>query len=142
MKIVVLDGQTLNPGDLSWERLDQFGECEVYENSTPEEVITRAGDAEIVITNKVVLDEQIIANLPALKYIGVTATGYNVVDTTAAGDAFVGGLVVGLGRGDALPAAVRFATCAGTLAVTRFGAQTSLPSFAEAQALCDRQISD
>ena len=85
MKIVVLDGQTLNPGDLSWERLDQFGECEVYENSTPEEVITRAGDAEIVITNKVVLDEQIIANLPALKYIGVTATGYNVVDTTAAG---------------------------------------------------------
>ena len=65
-----------------------------------------------------------------------------VVDTTAAGDAFVGGLVVGLGRGDALPVAVRFATCAGALAVTRFGAQTSLPSAAEAQALYDRQYSD
>ena len=65
-----------------------------------------------------------------------------VIDTTAAGDAFVGGLVVGLARGDALPVAVRFATCVGALAVTRFGAQTSLPSAAEAQALHDRLYSD
>ena len=63
------------------------------------------------------------------------------VDTTAAGDAFVGGLVVGLGRGDALPDAVRFATCAGALAVTRFGAQTSLPSYAETRALYNRLYS-
>ena len=84
MKIVVLDGYTMNPGDLSWEGLEELGECAVYERTPPERVVERAAGAEVVLTNKVVLDGAVMARLPALKYIGVLATGYNVVDTAAA----------------------------------------------------------
>jgi len=84
VKIVVLDGYTMNPGDLSWKDLESLGECTVYERTPPEKVLERAAGAEIVLTNKVVLDGAVMARLPALKYIGVLATGYNVVDTAAA----------------------------------------------------------
>ncbi|HYV26366.1 MAG TPA: D-2-hydroxyacid dehydrogenase [Candidatus Eisenbacteria bacterium] len=84
MKIVVLDGFTLNPGDLSWDELKSLGECEIHDRSTPEEVVPRSLRAEIVITNKVVLNREQINRLPELKYIGVTATGYNIVDVVAA----------------------------------------------------------
>lgn len=84
MKIVVLDGAGLNPGDLSWKPFEQFGQLTVYPRSTPEEVLQRAADADIVFTNKVVFDDDTIKALPNLKYIGVMATGYNVVDIEAA----------------------------------------------------------
>jgi glycerate dehydrogenase len=84
MRIVVLDGHTLNPGDLSWAELQSLGECTVYERTAPSETLERAQGAEILLTNKTVLNKEIIAQLPSLKYIGVLATGYNVVDTTAA----------------------------------------------------------
>jgi glycerate dehydrogenase len=85
-KIVVLDGYTLNPGDLNWEDLEAMGKCTVYDRTGPDEVLKRAEDAEIVLTNKTVLSSDLIAKLPALKYIGVLATGYNVVDVEAAGE--------------------------------------------------------
>ena len=84
MKIVVLDGAGLNPGDLSWQPFEQFGEVTVYPRTAPGEVVERAADADIVFTNKVALDEHTIAALPHLIYIGVMATGYNIVDTEAA----------------------------------------------------------
>lgn len=84
MKIVVLDGHGVNPGDLSWGKLGELGELTVYERTAPEEVLTRTEEAEIVLTNKVVLSAEILCKLPKLKYIGVLATGYNVVDTEAA----------------------------------------------------------
>lgn len=84
MKIVVLDGYGVNPGDLSWGKLEELGELTVYERTAPEEVLTRTEEAEIVLTNKVVLSAEILCKLPKLKYIGVLATGYNVVDTEAA----------------------------------------------------------
>jgi len=84
MKIVVLDGFTLNPGDLSWEGLKQIGEVIVYDRTAPEMVVERAKDAEILITNKAVIDEQVLNQLPLVKYIGVLATGYNVVDVETA----------------------------------------------------------
>ena len=84
MKIVVLDGYGVNPGDLSWEKLGELGELTVYERTAPEDVLTRTEEAEIVLTNKVVLSAEILCKLPKLKYIGVLATGYNVVDTEAA----------------------------------------------------------
>ncbi|WP_340111352.1 D-2-hydroxyacid dehydrogenase [Maribellus mangrovi] len=84
MKIVVLDGHTLNPGDLSWEGIEVMGELTVYDYTAPEDTIERARDAEIVYTNKVVIDEAVISQLPKMKFIGVLATGYNVVDTVAA----------------------------------------------------------
>jgi glycerate dehydrogenase len=84
--IVVLDGYTLNPGDLTWKDLETLGQCTVYDRTTPEEVVTRAKDAEIALTNKTVLSSDIIKQLPKLKYIGVLATGYNVVDVEAAGN--------------------------------------------------------
>ena len=71
MRIVVLDGAGLNPGDLSWKPFEEFGEVTVYPRSTPDEVVARAADADIVFTNKVVFDETVIASLPNLKYIGV-----------------------------------------------------------------------
>lgn len=86
MKIVVLDGYALNPGDLSWKELEKLGECEIFNRTKPEEVFDRIVDAGAVITNKVVLDRKLLSNLPHLKYIGVTATGYNVVDIQAASD--------------------------------------------------------
>ena len=84
MKIVVLDSYTLNPGDLSWEGLENLGDCTLYDRTPPEETINRAKDAEIVLTNKTVISDEIMEQLPKMKYIGVLATGYNVVDTTAA----------------------------------------------------------
>lgn len=84
MKIVILDGYTLNPGDLSWEPLKELGEVTVYERTAPKDVCKRVEGAEVVFTNKVVLDEAVLEKLPSLKYIGVLATGYNVVDVAAA----------------------------------------------------------
>lgn len=84
MKIVILDGYALNPGDLSWEPLKELGEVTVYERTAPQDVCKRAEGAEVVFTNKVVLDEAVLEKLPSLKYIGVLATGYNVVDVEAA----------------------------------------------------------
>ena len=84
MKIVVLDGYTLNPGDLSWKALEALGEVMVYDRTAPEQLTERAEGAEALLTNKVVLNEKAIQSLPALKYIGVLATGYNVVDLKAA----------------------------------------------------------
>lgn len=84
MKIVVLDGYTANPGDLSWDALKEIGDVEIYDRTPPVEVIDRATGAEIILTNKTVLSSEIIEKLPDLKYIGVLATGYNVVDVNAA----------------------------------------------------------
>lgn len=84
MKIVVLDGQGVNPGDISWNRIEELGELTVYPRTAPEEVLQHVGDAEIALTNKTVFDADIIAQLKNTKYIGVLATGYNVVDTKAA----------------------------------------------------------
>ena len=84
MNIVILDGYALNPGDLNYESLEQFGTLKVYDRTTPEQVIARAIDADAVLTNKVVLGEAEMAQLPRLRYIGVQATGYNVIDVEAA----------------------------------------------------------
>jgi len=84
MNIVVLDGYTLNPGDLSWDELKALGPCEIFDRTPPGDVAARAVNAEIVITNKAILHRAQIEALPKLKYIGVTATGYNVVDIDAA----------------------------------------------------------
>lgn len=84
MKIVVLDGYTANPGDLTWDVLKALGEVMVYDRTQPSETVARAADAEIVLTNKVVIGREEMAQLPQLKYIGVLATGYNVVDLKAA----------------------------------------------------------
>ncbi len=79
-KIVILDGFTAAHVDLSWELLEDIGELTVYDRTKPDETIERAKDAEIVLTNKVLLKRQEIEQLPKLRYIGVLATGYNVVD--------------------------------------------------------------
>jgi len=86
MKIVVLDGYTLNPGDLNWNGIRQYGELEVYNRtgSNPEKIIGNIGDADIVFTNKTPLQRAVLEKVPSVKYIGVLATGYNVVDTGAA----------------------------------------------------------
>lgn len=84
MRIVVLDGGTLNPGDLTWEGVEALGEAAIYERTPPELVNERAKDADIVLTNKVVIDRAVMAQLPKLKYISVLATGYNIIDTAAA----------------------------------------------------------
>ena len=84
MNIVVLDGYTLNPGDLSWDALQQLGSCIIHDRTPPEQVVERARNAEVVLTNKALLPRDAIAALPKLKYIGVLATGYNVVDIAAA----------------------------------------------------------
>ncbi|MCC7519773.1 MAG: D-2-hydroxyacid dehydrogenase [Verrucomicrobiae bacterium] len=85
-KIVCLDGFTLNPGDLDWRPLHALGEFFAYERSAPHEVVPRADGAEIVLTNKTVLAREHFAQLPKLRYVGVLATGYNVVDLAAARD--------------------------------------------------------
>lgn len=79
-KIVVLDGYTLNPGDLSWGELGMLGEITIYDRICPEDVIGRIGDADIVLTNKTVLTEEILNACPNVRYIGCLSTGYNVVD--------------------------------------------------------------
>jgi glycerate dehydrogenase len=84
MKIVVLDGFAANPGDLSWEGMQALGELTVYDRTAPEEVMERCNDADIVLTNKVILSASTLKQLPQMKYIGVLATGYNVVDIKAA----------------------------------------------------------
>ena len=80
MKIVVLDGYALNPGDLSWTGMEALGELTVYERTSPSEVLERSAGAEVLITNKTVITAEHMVALPQLKYIGVLATGYNVVD--------------------------------------------------------------
>ncbi len=84
MKIVILDGFTANPGDLSWKGLEELGTLTVYDRTRPEETVARAADVDIVLTNKVIINREVMAQLPQLKYIGVLATGYNVVDIEAA----------------------------------------------------------
>jgi glycerate dehydrogenase len=84
MKIVVLDGFTLNPGDLTWDELKSLGDCEIHDRTLSQEVLARAADAEIVLTNKTVLTREQIQGLPRLRYIGVLATGTNIVDVVAA----------------------------------------------------------
>lgn len=85
MRITVLDGYTSNPGDLSWDAFEELGEITVHERTTPEEVVSRCLGCEVVFTNKVVMDAGIIDQLPDLKYIGVLATGTNVIDLEHAG---------------------------------------------------------
>ena len=84
MKIVVLDGHTLNPGDNPWDELAALGELTVHVRSTPDEVVPRARGAEVVLTNKTVLDAATLAALPELRFVAVLATGYNVVDVAVA----------------------------------------------------------
>lgn len=84
MKIVVLDGQGVNPGDISWKQIEQFGTLTVYPRTDKNDVLAHVGDAEIVLTNKTVFDASTIDALTNTRYIGVLATGYNVVDTEAA----------------------------------------------------------
>ena len=84
MNIVVLDGYVLNPGDISWSPLEQLGDLKVYDRTMPEDVLERARDAQVILTNKTILTAKTIEQLPHLEYIGVLATGYNVVDLAAA----------------------------------------------------------
>ncbi|MBK9567505.1 MAG: D-2-hydroxyacid dehydrogenase [Saprospiraceae bacterium] len=86
MKIVVLDGYTLNPGDLNWDGFQQFGDVAVHDRTdfTPDSVIAAIGDADVIFTNKTPLTKVVLEKVPSVKYIGVLATGYNVVDTAAA----------------------------------------------------------
>ncbi len=84
MKICVLDGHTLNPGDLSWDALNDLGPCSIHDRTPPDQVAARAVGAGVVLTNKALLGADQIAALPDLRFIGVTATGFNVVDIAAA----------------------------------------------------------
>lgn len=84
MNIVVLDGFTMNPGDLSWSELEKLGTLKVYDRTSPEQLLERAADAEAVLTNKTVINASSLRNMPKLKYVGVLATGYNVVDIAVA----------------------------------------------------------
>ena len=87
MKIVVLDGYTLNPGDLDWDRMNKLGECTVYDRTPLDdnaEIIKRIGDAEAVFTNKTPMNAEVFAKCPNIKFVGVLATGYNIVDVAAA----------------------------------------------------------
>ena len=84
MKIVVLDGCTLNPGDLSWEGFESLGEVQVYARTPAEKTVERIGAAQVILTNKTAITKEILDQCPAIRYIGVLATGYNVVDVKAA----------------------------------------------------------
>ena len=84
MKIIILDGICVNPGDLSWEDMSKLGELTIYERTAPQQVVERCVGAEAVITNKVMITDEVMAALPQLKYVGILATGYNVVDIDAA----------------------------------------------------------
>lgn len=86
MKIVILDGNALNPGDLSWEGFNSLGDVTLYDRTPQDLVVSRIGDAEILITNKVTITKEIMDQCPNLKYIGVLATGYNIIDTKAAAE--------------------------------------------------------
>ena len=84
MKIVVLDGYTLNPGDISWEGMEALGEVTVYDSTKPEEVVERIGDAEVVYTNKTPITRDTLDQCGNIRFIGVLATGYNIIDIEAA----------------------------------------------------------
>ncbi len=84
MHIAILDAHPLNPGDLSWQPLEQFGTISIYPRTAPADTYQRAKDADIVITNKVCFDRKLLAQLPQLRCIVVTATGYNIIDLQAA----------------------------------------------------------
>ena len=84
MKLVILDGYASNPGDLSWEALEQFGELTVYDRTAPEEVAERIGDAQIVLLNKTPIRAEVFEKCPNLRLISILATGYNIVDLQAA----------------------------------------------------------
>lgn len=84
MQITLLDAHTANPGDLSWSPLQAIGTCHIFDRTTQDETIERCKDSDVIITNKSVVNRQMIESLPGLRYIGVTATGYNVVDVVAA----------------------------------------------------------
>ena len=84
MEIVVLDGYTLNPGDMSWDALKSLGNVTVYDRTDATQTVSRIGDAAVVLTNKVIIDREVMGECKGLKYIGVLATGYNVVDVDAA----------------------------------------------------------
>lgn len=84
MKIVVLDGYAANPGDLCWDNLKALGECIIYDRTSPSELLERAKGAEVLLTNKTILSATDINSLPTLRYIGVLATGYNIIDIKAA----------------------------------------------------------
>jgi glycerate dehydrogenase len=86
MRIVVLDGHALNPGDLSWEPLERLGGCTIHDRTPAEQTVERARGAEVLLTNKTELSAESIAALPELRYVGVLATGYNVVDVAAAAE--------------------------------------------------------
>jgi len=86
MEIVILDGYTLNPGDLTWESFEKMGNLTVYDRSKPSQVIERAEKADAIITNKVPLEAETLKQLPKLQYIGVSATGYDIVDIATATD--------------------------------------------------------
>ena len=86
MNIVVLDGFTMNPGDLSWSELEKLGTLKVYDRTSPEQLLERAADAEAVLTNKTFINASSLRNMPKLIYVGVLATGYNVVDIAVAKD--------------------------------------------------------
>ena len=84
MKLVILDGHALNPGDLSWDAFKEFGEITLYDRTSPDKVVERIGDAELILTNKVTITDEIMSACKNLKYIGVLATGYNIIDINAA----------------------------------------------------------
>ena len=84
MRIVILDGLTTNPGDVSWEPLERLGSLAVFDRTAPGDVVARAADADAVLTNKAIVGREQIAVLPQLKYVGVLATGFNIVDVAAA----------------------------------------------------------
>ena len=84
MNIVVLDGHAANPGDLSWEPFREFGSLTVYPRTAPDQVLERACEADIILTNKVFFPREVIERLPRLKFIGILATGFNTIDTVAA----------------------------------------------------------
>jgi Lactate dehydrogenase and related dehydrogenases len=86
MNIVVLDGYTLNPGDLSWAAFEALGQVTVYDRTEPSLVVERAQEADVILTNKTPLNADIIASLPKLRYIGVLATGCNIIDLSAAAE--------------------------------------------------------
>lgn len=84
MKIVVLDGYSVNPGDLSWKEIENLGDLTVYDRTSPENIIANAKDADIILTNKVAISYDVMSKLPKLKYIGVLATGFNIIDIASA----------------------------------------------------------
>lgn len=86
MEIVILDGYTLNPGDLDWGPIESLGSVTIYDRSPAEEVVSQAKGADIILTNKVEISREMIEQLPKLKYIGVMATGFNIIDLKAASD--------------------------------------------------------